>query len=178
MRTYNDDSMRRLYIKQRMFAFGGEQFDVTDEDERPVYHVEGSFMRIPKSFTITDGNGFEVARIEKKTLSWLPHFSVIVDGVEIAGIDKEFSFFKPKYRIDAQGLRVEGDWVDLNFTVVRGDELVAEISQRWLSWGDSYEVIVHDDAMATIVVALVIAIDKVKADEESSGSAAAVSDSL
>ena len=65
-----------------------------------------------------------------------------------------------------------------NFTVVRGDELVAEISQRWLSWGDSYEVIVHDDAMATIVVALVIAIDKVKADEESSGSAAAVSDSL
>ena len=32
--------------------------------------------------------------------------------------------------------------------------------------------------MATIVVALVIAIDKVKADEESSGSAAAVSDSL
>lgn len=170
--------MRRLYIKQRMFAFGGEQFDVTDEDERPVYHVEDSFMRIPKSFTITDGNGFEVARIEKKTLSWLPHFSVIVDGVEIAGIDKEFSFFKPKYRIDAQGLRVEGDWVDLNFTVVRGDELVAEISQRWLSWGDSYEVIVHDDAMATIVVALVIAIDKVKADEESSGSAAAVSDSL
>ena len=73
--------MRRLYIKQRMFAFGGEQFDVTDEDERPVYHVEGSFMRIPKSFTITDGNGFEVARIEKKTLSWLPHFSVIVDGI-------------------------------------------------------------------------------------------------
>ena len=112
-----------------------------------------------------------MARIEKKTLSWLPHFSVIVDGVEIAGIDKEFSFFKPKYRIDAQGLRVEGDWVDLNFTVVRGDELVAEISQRWLSWGDSYEVIVHDDAMATIVVALVIAIDKVKADDEEAAAA-------
>lgn len=169
--------MRRLYVKQRMFTFGGEKFDVTDGDERPVYHVEGSFMRIPKSFTITDMNGVEVARIEKKTFSWLPHFSVIVGGTEVAGIDKEFSFLKPKYRIDAQGLRIEGDWADLNFAVTRDSETVAEISQRWLSWGDTYEVVVYDDALETLVVSVVIAIDKVKADEESNSAAAAVNDS-
>lgn len=164
--------MGRFLIRQKVFAFGGEKFDVTDEAERPVYRVEGSFMRLPKSFTITDMEGCEVARIEKKTFSWMPHFSVLVGGAEVACIDREFSLFRPKYRIDAQGLLIRGDWFDLNFAVVRDGETVAEISKRWLSWGDTYEVAVLDDALDVVVLALVVAIDKVKADETNNAVAA------
>ncbi|GAA0632480.1 LURP-one-related family protein [Bifidobacterium pullorum] len=167
--------MKQLYIKQKMFTFGGEQFTVTDGAQRPVYTVEGSFLQIPKSFSIRDVNGFEVARVEKKTFSWLPHFSVFMGDAEVAAIDQEFSFFRPRYRIDAQGLAIEGDWWDMNFTVSRNGVQVAAITQRWLSWGDSYEVTIVEDALETLIVALVVAIDKVKADRDSSSASSAAS---
>ena len=163
--------MRQLYIKQKVFSIG-EKFTVTDAAGNPRFTVEGSFMSIPKRFHITDAQtGFEAATVEKKVLSWLPHFDVLVGGSTVASIDKEFTFFKPKYRIDAQGLEVEGDWWDMNFQVRRGGIVVAEVAQRWLSWGDTYEVTVHDDSMETLIVAIVVAIDKVKADESSASSA-------
>lgn len=157
--------MKRLYIKQKVFSLA-ERFTVSDANGSPRYYVEGSFLRIPKTFRIVDADyGAEVAVIEKKVLSLLPHFDVLVNGAPVASIDKEFSFFKPKYRLDAQGLTVEGDWWDMNFEVRRGGQVVAQVAQRWLSWGDSYEVTVLDDALEALVVAIVVAIDKVKADE-------------
>ncbi|NQD67060.1 hypothetical protein HP456_14180, partial [Bacillus haikouensis] len=41
---------------------------------------------------------------------------------------------------------------------------------KWFSWGDSYRVQVLDEEMETIVIALVIAIDCVKADESAASS--------
>lgn len=131
-------------------------------------------MAIPKTFRIIDaGFGGEVALIEKKVFSFLPHFDVMVGGRTVASIDKEFTFFKPKYRLDMQGLSVEGDWWDMNFQVRRGGTVVAEVAQRWLSWGDTYEVNVADDSLEVLVVAIVVAIDKVKADEDNSSSGSA-----
>jgi uncharacterized protein YxjI len=157
--------MGQLYIKQQVLSLA-EHFTVTDAAGNVRYLVEGSFLRIPKSFSITDPFGNEVANLEKTVLSLLPHFSVFVGGAQVATIDKEFSFFRPRYRIDAAGLNVEGDWWDMDFSVVRGGMPIAQISKRWLSWGDSYEISVFDDALETLIVALVVAIDKVKRDAD------------
>lgn len=164
--------MQQLYIKQKVFSIG-EKFTVSDAAGNPRFTVEGSFMSIPKRFRIIDAQtGFEAATIEKKVFSVMPHFDVLVGGSPVASIDKEFTFFKPKYCIDAQGLEVEGDWWDMNFQVCRGGAVVAEVAKRWLSWGDTYEVTIYDDSLETLVVAIVVAIDKVKADESSASSAA------
>lgn len=165
--------MRQLYIKQKVFSIG-EKFTVSDAAGNPRFTVEGSFMSIPKKFRILDaGTGLEVAIIEKKVLSLTPRFDVLMGGAPVASIDKEISLFKPKYRIDAQGLDIEGDWWNMNFTVRRGGAVVAQVAQRWLSWGDTYEVTVHEDTLETLIVALVVAIDKVKADATNASSSAA-----
>ncbi|KFJ03099.1 LURP-one-related/scramblase family protein [Bifidobacterium subtile] len=162
--------MQQLYIKQQVFTLA-EHFTVADAGGNVRYRVEGSFLRIPKSFSITDPFGVEVARLEKTVFSLLPHFSVFVGGMQVASIDKELSLFRPRYRIDAAGLNVQGDWWDMEFSASRAGVEVARISKRWLSWGDSYEITVFDDALETLIVALVVAIDKVKNDENSSASA-------
>ena len=162
--------MQRLYIKQRVFSVT-ERYTVTDGTGELRYQVSGSFMSIPKRFIITNVNGDQVAELEKKVFSFLPRFYVSVDGTRMASIVKEFSFLKPRYRIEAEGLSVRGDWWDMNFSVFCGGTQLAEIHQRWLSWGDSYEITVFDDAYETLVVALVIAIDKVKSDESAVSSA-------
>ena len=54
----------------------------------------------------------------------------------------------------------------MNFTVSRGNEEIAQIRQKMFSWGNSYEVEIEDDDAQILVIALVIAINTVKADEQ------------
>src|SRR5690606_28319361 len=159
--------MKNLYIKQKVFSLS-EKFTVKDQDGNDVYSVEGSFMKIPKTFSIMNNGRNEVARITKKMLTFLPKFHVEVNGQEVLTIKKELSFFKARYSIDAVGLEVRGNWWDMDFQVLQHGEVIGTVSKKWFSWGDSYEVRIWNEEMETIVIALVVAIDCVKDDESSS----------
>ena len=51
--------MKTYFVKQK-FRLGGERFDIKDDQGRVAYQVEGSFFKIPKTFTIFDEAGREV----------------------------------------------------------------------------------------------------------------------
>jgi uncharacterized protein YxjI len=166
--------MKTLYVKQKLFSLG-EKFTVMDQAEQPCYFVEGSFMKIPKSFTITNTAGHEIAEITKKIFSFLPKFYVNSNGREIAMIEKEFSFFKARYNIYAAGLEVEGNWWDMDFSVSRGGQTIASIKKEWFKIADTYTISILDEQYEELIIALVIAIDCVKADERSSHSSSSSS---
>lgn len=154
---------KQLYIKQKVFSIG-EKFTVKDQEENDVYFVEGSFMKVPKTFSIMNTARDEVATVTKKVFSFLPKFLVEVNGQEVLTIKKEISFFKARYTIDAVGIEIRGNWWDMNFQVERHGEVVGKVSKVWFSWGDSYKVEILDEAMETIMIAIVVAIDCVKDD--------------
>jgi uncharacterized protein YxjI len=163
--------MKQLYIKQKVLSLSGK-FTVKDQQENDVYYVEGSFMKIPKTFSIMNKTRDEVALIRKKVFSFLPKFFVEVNGQEVLSIKKEFSFFKARYTIDAAGIEVHGNWWDMDFQVLQYGEVIGEVSKEWFTWGDSYKVQLFNEQMETIIIALVVAIDCVKADQEAATSAA------
>lgn len=163
--------MKQLYIKQKVFSLSGK-FTVKDQQERDVYYVEGSFLQIPKTFSIKNVARDEIALITKKVFSFLPKFFVEVNGKEAVTIKKEFSLFKPRYTINGVGIEVKGNWWDMNFQVVQHGEVVGNVSKKWFTWGDSYEVQIVNEEMEAIIVALVVAIDCVKADQAAASSAA------
>ncbi|MEH7495330.1 LURP-one-related/scramblase family protein [Neobacillus niacini] len=163
--------MKQLYIKQKVFSLNGK-YTVKDQQEKDVYYVEGSFMQIPKTFSIMNATRDEVARVTKKALSFLPKFFVEVDGREVLTIKKEFSLFKALYTIEAAGIEVNGNWWDMDFQVLQHGEVVGEVSKEWFTWGDSYKVQIVDEEMETNMIALVVAIDCVKADQAAASSAA------
>lgn len=165
--------MKQLYMKQKVFSLSGK-FTVKDQQENDVYTVEGSFMQIPKTFTIYNTDRDEVALITKKVFSFLPKFFVEVNGQEVLTIKKEFSFFKARYTIDAAGITVEGNWWDMNFQVLQDEEVIGQVSKEWFTWGDSYKVQIIKEQMETIMVAIVVAIDCVKADDRAASSAASI----
>ncbi|MEK4516970.1 LURP-one-related family protein [Paenibacillus sp. FSL H8-0122] len=158
--------MKQLYIKQKIFSIG-EKFTVKDEREQDVYYVEGSFMRIPKTFSIMNADGREVAQITKKVFSFLPKFFVEADGREVLTIKKELSFFKARYSIDSADIEVHGNWWDMDFQVLQRGTVVGEVSKKWFTWGDSYSVEVLNEELEAIIIAIVVAIDCVKSDEAS-----------
>lgn len=158
--------MKKLYIKQKVFSIG-EKFTVMDEQENPRYYVEGSFLKIPKTFRIEDEQGREISKITKKTISLLPKFFVEIDGQEMIEIAKHLTFLKAHYSIEAEGMSVQGNWWDMDFIVEKDGRRIADINKRWISWGDTYEVTVLDEVYEHLIISLVIAIDRVKEDERS-----------
>jgi uncharacterized protein YxjI len=163
--------MKQLYIKQKVFSLSGK-FTVKDDQERDVYYVEGSFMQIPKTFSIMNTARDEVALITKKMFSFLPQFLVEVNGREVLTIRKEFSFFKARYTIDAAGIEVDGNWWDMDFQILQHGEVISQVSKEWFTWGDSYKVQIVNEEMEAVIIALVVAIDCVKADQAAASSAA------
>ena len=98
--------MRTYQVKQK-FRLGGERFDIKDELGNVEYQVEGSFLKIPKTFTIYDKNGQEVSHIVKKTISLLPKFVVELKDGDRFFIHKKLTLFRDKYDIEDLGLRVQ-----------------------------------------------------------------------
>lgn len=158
--------MKQLYIKQKVFSLSGK-FTVKNQQEQDVYYVEGSFMQIPKTFSIMNTTRDEVALITKKVFSFLPKFFVEVDGREVLTIKKEFSFFKARYTIDAADIEVHGNWWDMDFQVLQRGVVISKVNKEWFTWGDSYKVQILNDEMETLMIAFVVAIDCVKADKAS-----------
>lgn len=162
--------MKKLYIKQKVFSLG-EKFTVKDDQERDAYYVEGSFMQVPKTFTIINKDRKEIAIITKKVFSLLPKFFVEVNGRAVVTIEKEFSFFKSRYRIDGEGITVNGNWLDMDFEILQYGKVIGSVSKEWFTWGDSYKVEVLNEELETIVISTVIAIDCVKSDHTAAASA-------
>lgn len=156
--------MTELFIKQKVFSLS-EKFTVKNQQEQDVYYVEGSFMRIPKTFSIMNTADEEVALITKKVFSFLPKFFVEVDGREVLTIKKEFSFLKARYTIDSADIEVHGNWWDMDFQVIQRGAVIGEVNKKWFTWGDSYSVQVFEEEMEAIIIAIVVAIDCVKADD-------------
>lgn len=159
--------MKHFYIKQKVFSLG-EKFTIKNEREEDVYFVEGSVMKIPKTFSIMNPKRDEVGLITKKTLTFLPKFFVEVSGQHTLMIKKEFSFFKSRYTIDTVDMEIQGNWWEMNFHILQQGEVIGEVSKEWFTWGDSYKVKVLNEAKETTIISLVIAIDCVKADQTAS----------
>src|SRR5699024_8648325 len=152
-------------MKQKVFSWN-EKFTVKNEAEEDVFFVEGSLMKIPKTFSIYNQVNEEVAKVIKKSWSFLPIFYVEVGGEVILTIKKEFTFFKAKYTLDMSGWEMIGDWWDMDFELIRHDQVVGKVRKEWFNWGDTYEIAIMDDEyLEKVMIALVVAIDYVKASQ-------------
>ncbi len=60
--------MKHFEIKQKMWLLGGK-FTISDDLGITAYQVEGSFLQIPKNFTITDMQGRVISHIEKQVFT-------------------------------------------------------------------------------------------------------------
>ena len=160
--------MRTFLVKQK-FRLGGERFDIKDELGNVAYQVEGSFFKIPKTFTIYDVAGEQVSEISKEVLTFLPRFKIQLSNGDSFYIRKKLTFWKDKYEFDNLGLRIEGNVWDLNFKLLDNrDQVIAEITKELFHLTSTYTVTVYEDSYADLVISLCVAIDYVEMLESQS----------
>ena len=154
---FNRRKPMKLYIKQRIFTWA-DQFSIYDENGDERYYVQGEVFTFGKKLHLYSLGGDELAYIEQKLLTFLPKYTISVNGNEIAEVVKEFTFFHNEYSVNGLGWRVEGNFLDHDYTVESEGRTIATVAKEWFTWGDAYEINIADgiDPMPALAVVLVI----------------------
>lgn len=157
--------MREYLIKQKL-RFGGERFEIFDQEGRIAYQASGSFLQIPKSFLLRDAEGRVVSSIQKEILTFFPTFKVEMKDGKTFCFKKGWSFFRDRYRLSEFDYQVRGNIWDLDFQLLnQNNQVIAEISKEVFHITDHYSIRIYDEALSEMVLTLVVAIDYVEALE-------------
>jgi uncharacterized protein YxjI len=152
-----------MYLIRERFFHLGEDFDITDEEGRPVLHVDGKVFSVRDRLVLRDPAGREVAEVRRKLVALRPTYQVSAGGQEIAEVRKHmFTPFGDRFTIDVPGpddLEMRGNLLDHEFTNERGGETVATASRRWFSMRDTYAVDVAPGQDDLVILAAVLALD-------------------
>jgi uncharacterized protein YxjI len=149
-------------IRERFFRLG-EDSEVTDDQGRPVLHVDGKVLSLHDRLVLRDPEGREVAQVNRKLVSLRPTYRITVGGEAAAEVRKHlFTPFGDRFTIDVPGpddLEMRGNLFDHEFTVERAGRTVATVSKRWFSIRETYAVDVAEGEDDLLILASVLALD-------------------
>jgi uncharacterized protein YxjI len=169
MPVLTSPTRERLQMRQRLIAIG-EDYDIRDQDGRPVFHVDGKVLRIRETFVITDMAGQEMVTVKQKLLALRETMTIEREGRVIASVRK--AFFKligDKFNIDVkdgEDLVAQGGFLEHNYTIHRGRQLVATINKRWFTIRDTYGIEIEPGEDIGLILGIAVIIDEVTHDED------------
>ena len=151
----------KLYMKEKVFSWN-EQFTVRDENGFDKYYVQGEFFSLGKKLHLLNVHQEVVAFIQQKLFTFMPRYTVSIQGREVAEIRKEFAFFFERYVIDGLGWEIEGSVWDHQYSIYKNGRPIVRIDKEWFTWGDSYVLDIADPADEIVALAVVLTIDCVR----------------
>lgn len=159
----------KLYIKQKVLTLG-ERFTVWDESNEPAYYVEGSFLKIPKQFTIYNAMGEKQAVIDRQLFRLFARYDIKTVN-NFVTLKRHFSFFRQSFSIEGINWRVDGDFFNHNYTIYERNTPIMQLRKHWFKIGDSYELDIRSKEDEVLALALTIAIDyEILRDQSSNNS--------
>ena len=150
----------KLVLKEKVFALK-ERFNVTDEQEQPLYSVEGKFFSWGHQFDIEDASGAHMAHIKQKVFALLPRYFITCDGMEEMELKGHLNIIHPHYTLETPDgdWEVRGDFLQHEYTIRKGEEEIATVTKKWFTWGDTYLLDVAEDKNVVPALSVMIALD-------------------
>ena len=161
--------MTRYRMRERLLSFGGD-FTIEDDEGRPAFKVDGKVMKIRRTFVIEDMAGREAATLRQKLLAVRKTMHVLRGDEEIATVRKALiAPFRQKFSVELAGggeLEVQGDILEHEYDVRRGDRVVAQISKRWFTIRETYGIEIAGGEDDALLLAVAVAVDEMAHEPE------------
>lgn len=160
----------KLYLKQKVFKFL-DHYDVYDENQNAIFTVNQKFKFLGFHADVTAREDYQSFEIDKEIITFLPKYVLTFENAEKIYLNFRLSFIHRKIDVKTtfENLSVRGKFWDMDFEVLKEGEVIADISKKWLTWGDTYEVDIYDDKYTSEILGIVIAIDNQKDMERNQG---------
>lgn len=149
--------MSVYYINQN-FSFR-DRFTIKDEDQADVFYAEGELLSMGKRITLRTMDGQDLLLVKEKLFRWLSQYEFYVGDQLIGEVKRELSLFKPRYTMLSPTWTIQGDIWSYNYEIKDGNQLIAVINKKLLSFMDAYEIKVYEEDYVKLVLGIVIAID-------------------
>jgi uncharacterized protein YxjI len=159
-----------MYVIREKFFHIGDDFDVLDEDNNKIYHVDGKVFTMRNKVVIEDLHGEELASVHRHLVALRPTYEIRIGGESAAEVKKKmFTPFHDKFVIDVPGdddLEMKGDLLDHEYTISLGGNEVAAVSKRWLTMRETYAIKVSEGIEPLLIIGAVLALDLAMDREE------------
>lgn len=167
-----------LFTTSKVFSLH-RRIDVVDENERVVYQAATKFPSIHDKTDVTDAMGRPVAHIERKLFSLHErHFISMADGLSFELSNELFHLVKDISNIEGLGWQLRGNRLGLNFELYDANDcIIAVIGQKMFSIHDKYCVDIYRPEWEACVVAILITLQHMIRDRESSSSSSSAASS-
>ncbi len=151
----------RMLFRQRFFSWF-DSYDIYGENGESLFTVKGQ-LSWGHRLNIYDAAGVPVGSVRERVLTLLPQFELYAGERCVGCIKREFSLFTPRYDVDCMGWRVEGNFLEWDYTVLddRGG-CAATVSKQLFNLTDTYVIDVARPEDALPMLMLVLAIDAEK----------------
>jgi len=151
----------KLYIKQKVFSFT-DRFAIKHEDGTDAYFAVGRFFTIGKHLEVFEGantDAVPAARIQQRLMSLTTRFGIEVRDNHVADMVRKFTMFSNDYRLEGLPWHLEGDFFAHEYALMDGGNVIMQLSRKWFTWGDSYELDIADDKDPLLCLCIALAVD-------------------
>lgn len=80
----------RYAIREKFWSWGDE-FHVFDENQRPVFRIQGEVWSWGHRLSFQDLHGTELAFIHQKLMTWMSQYEIFRDGRPFATLTKSLT---------------------------------------------------------------------------------------
>ncbi len=158
--------MRQLHIRQKVFKIL-DHYAVTDAAGVPVYQVDQEFRFCGHTVHVTDPAGEPLFTINREIFMLPPRFVASFTDGRSFNIRSRFTFVID-IGPESLGLELQGDIFSMSFTLRQNGRLIGSIYKAWLTLSDQYELVIQDEVCELVLVAVVIAVDRLLDEVNSS----------
>ena len=150
-------------MRQKLVSIG-DDFWIEDERGDRVFKVDGKAMRIRDTMVLEDPSGRALLKIQERKFRLRDTMEIEdADGHSVASIKKGMiTPLRERFDVhveDGPDLEVQGNIVDHEYRITRGDTTVAQVSKSWFHIADTYGVEVAEGQDPVLILAVAAAVD-------------------
>lgn len=157
----------KLTMKAKLASIH-DKISITDEQGNVVYQVHSKVFSLHNVTYLTDAEGDEIAVITRKAVSMHDtHVIQLVDGTEIELCTELLRLVQDVLDFEALGWQLTGNLVQHDYQLKDDQgQLLAHTHRKQLSLHNTYEVDIMDEERMDLIVAVLVALDKIMADRQ------------
>ena len=151
-----------LYMDARGLTLMNYKFDIRDAAGNLRYRAatvtESMFTYNARIYYLNDAEALVIRQQKKMTMAAMNFDILTPNGQLITEVMQKVHFTKSEFQLPRLGLVVTGDFLSVNFTFNRGNQVVAAVRKKVLAWGDCYELEIYDSSLEQVLLAAVMVI--------------------
>lgn len=154
-----------LKLKQKIFAFFRQQYEIKDLDENLAFYIKPLFSFFPK-FEIRDKEQNLVFIVKQKPFRIFKKYVILNAKKELVfAVKQKFSPFVPKAKITNatkdKKLNINGNILAHEFEICENNDVKARVSKKYISITDNYTLEIFDEENAGLYVAMAMIYDAI-----------------